>query len=117
MDKKKLLLLKLFLNRCDGGYKVIELSHILTSIKKYKGNVAQLTRDINYLSQYKYIDVKYLDDINVCLSILDNSHVFQENMRSDRAINKKYLTSLILTSIFSGIMAFVGAFLAIMILR
>ena len=117
MDKRKLLLLKYLLNHCDSGYKVLEISKILSSIKKYKGNNEILASDINYLCQYKFIDVKYLDEINVCLSILDNSHVFQENMRSNSAINKKYLLSLLLTSVFSGIMAFVGAFLAIIILR
>ena len=117
MDKRKLLLLKYFLNNCESGYKVIETSKIFSSIKKYKGNFQSLSEDINYLKQYKYIDVKYLDETNVCLSILDNSHVLQENIRSDRSVNRKHLCYMFFSMILSGLMAFVGAFLAIILTR
>lgn len=117
MEKRKLLLLKYFLNNCDEGYKVLEISKIFSSIKKYKGDFDILNSDIHFLSQNKYLDVKYLDENNVCLSILDNSHIMQENIRSDRSINRKFAMAFVISSISSGVMAFLGAFLAIILIR
>lgn len=117
MDKRKLMLLKFFLNKCDGGYKVIEVSKIFAAIRKYKNNFNALNDDIQHLKQGKYIDVKYLDENNVCLDILDNSHVLQENIRSERGVNRKHLSFLVLSMVLSGFMAFAGAFLAIIITR
>jgi hypothetical protein len=117
MDKRKLRLLRFFVNNCDSGYKVIDVPKIYSVIKKYKNNFELFSSDINFLKQHKYIDVKYLDDVNVCLSVLDNSHILQDNIKSDRSVNKKFLLSLTFNAIFSGIMAFLGAFFAIIITR
>lgn len=117
MEKRKLTLLRYLLNNCDSGYKVIDVEKIVSAIKKYKRNFALLNEDIQYLSQHKYIDVKYIDELNICLSILDNTHVFQDNIKSDRSINRRYIISLLISMLFSGVMAFVGAFLAILLTR
>ena len=117
MDKRKLALLKLFLNKCDGGYKIFEVSKIFNNIKKYKENFNLLTSDIQYLKQNKFIDVKYLDENNVCLMTLDNSHVLQANIKSDYATNRRHMFYMLLTMILSGAMAFCGAYLAILLTR
>lgn len=117
MDKRKLKLLKFLLNHCDSGYKVLDISKIFLTIKKYKNNFNELSSDIEFLGKRKYIDVKYLDESSLCVSILDNSHILQENLRSDRSVSRKYMISLLTNMIVSGVMAFIGAFLAIIILR
>jgi len=117
MGKRKLLLMRYLFNNCDNGYKVLDVSKIFFAIKKYKGDFHALSSDINFLAHHKYIDVKYLDEINVCISVLDNSHILQENIRSERSVNRKYLISLLFNMLFSGIMAFIGAFLAIILIR
>ena len=117
MDKRKLLLLKYLLHNCDSGYKVLDTAKILSTCKKYKNEYAKLAEDIEFLKSYKYIDVKYIDNKNICLSMLDNTRVFQENLKSERSTRRGYLMSLIINMIFSGVMAFVGEFLAIIITR
>lgn len=105
------------MNNCDGGYKVIEVSKVFLAIKKYKGDFSALEEDVNFLKTYKYIDVKYLDNKNICLCVLDNSKIFEENLKVNRSQNFKGMTMAIITMIFSGLMAFVGAFLAIILFR
>ena len=117
MEKRKLQLLKILLNNCSEGYKVLEVSKIYNSIKKYRGNFAVLEEDLNFLKTYKYIDLKYVDENNLCYCVLDNTRIFQENLKSERGAHKSYLTSLILNMLFSGLMAFAGAFIAIILCR
>lgn len=117
MDKRKLLLLKYLLNNCDNGYKVLEVSKIFDKLRKYKSDFQLLQEDINVLKQYKYVDVKYIDEINLCLAVLDNTRIFQENLRIQRGTSRGYWLSLTMNMIVSGVMAFLGAFLAIILIR
>ena len=91
MDKRKLSVLNFFLNNCGDGYKVIDIANIFEKNKKYKSNFKLLEEDIDFLKKYKFIDVKYFDDISICLSIMDNSNIFQANLRSSRSVNRKNL--------------------------
>ena len=113
MDRRKLLLLKFFLSNCSDGYKVIDIPNIFENNTKYNDNFSQLEEDIDYLKKYKFIDVKYFDENSICLSVLDNSIVFQSNLKSDKLVNRKVLLIMIISMAFSGLMAFIGAFLAI----
>ena len=117
MDKRKLMLLRYLLHNCDNGYKVLDTPKVLSACKRYRGDYTKLQEDIEFLRSYKYIDVKYIDDKNICLSMLDNTKIFQENLKSERSAHRGYLVSLLINMIFSGVMAFVGAFLAIIITR
>lgn len=117
MEKRKLRLLRYFLNKCCDGYRVLEISKLFTSIKKYKSNFELLSSDIDFLKHHQYIDVKYLDESNICLKILDNSHVLQDNLKSNKSFNRRYTLFMLLTMIASGVMAFIGAFLAIILIR
>lgn len=117
MDKRKLLLLKFLLNTCKDGYKVLETNKVLQAVKKYKGDYNLLVEDIGYLKSRKYLDLKYIDENNLCLSVLDNSRILQENIKMDSATKREYLNVTILTMILSGIMSFLGAFLAILLFK
>ena len=117
MDKRKLSVLNFFLNNCGDGYKVIDIANIFEKNKKYKSNFKLLEEDIDFLKKYKFIDVKYFDDISICLSIMDNSNIFQANLRSSRSDNRKNQLTMVVSMFFSGFMAFLGAFLAIIITR
>lgn len=116
MDKRKLLLLKYLLNNCNDGYKVLDTTKVMIAIKKYKNNYENFEKDIDYLKQMNYIDLKYIDENSLCLSIMDNSRIFQENLKVNRSSKKEYFLIMILTMILSGIMAFLGSFLANIIL-
>lgn len=117
MNRRKLKLLKYFLNHCDDGYKVLEIKNITKIIRKYKYNLKLFEQDIEFLKKNKFIDVKYIDNIELCVAILDNSHILQENLKSEMSVNRKYLITTIINIIFSGLMAFIGAFLAIIMTR
>ncbi len=117
MDRRKLSLLKFFLSNCNDGYKVIDINKIFEKYKKYNFDYKLLEEDIEFLKKYKYIDVKYFDKISICVAIQDNSHIFEENLKSERAVNRKAILTILVSMLFSGIMAFIGAFLAIIITR
>lgn len=117
MEKRKLVLLKYLIENCGDGYKVLDIKKIFNKIKKYKNNFNMLSKDLNYLSQHKYVDLKHIDESNICVCILDNSHVYQDNLKSDKLANRKYLISVVINMVVSGIMAFAGAFLAIILIR
>ncbi len=117
MNRRKMLLLRFLLNNCSEGYKVIETKVIFEKNPKYKGNFTLLEEDFEFLKKYKFVDVKYLDEVNVCVAIMDNSYIFQDNLKSDRSLNRRNLITIIISMLFSGFMAFIGAFLAIIITR
>lgn len=117
MDKRKIMLLKYLTAKCGNGYKVLETSAVLDELSKYKKDYTELKKDIEFLRSRKYIDVKYIDEDNICLLVLDNSRVLQENLKIEHGNKKSLFLMMILTSFISGLMAFVGSFLAIIILR
>lgn len=115
MDKRKLNLLKYLLNNCNDGYKILDVENLLIILKKYKRDSNCLLKDIKYLSTHEFIDVKYSDEQSLCLRVLDNSRVWQDNFKRDKISNKKLFTFMFFTAILSGVMAFLGAMLSIMI--
>lgn len=116
MEKQKLKLLNYLLNNCGEGYSVLDVSKIVSHNKRYKNNPTKLEEDINYLKSLNYIDLKYIDNESLCLSILDNSRVVQANIKTEKATKKTYLFFMFLTSVLSGIMAFLGTFIANIVL-
>lgn len=116
MEKRKLLLLKYLLNNCSDGYKILDTQKIMTKIKKYKNNYELFESDVYFLKQRKYIDLKYVDENNVCLAIMDNSHILQENLKMENGTKKEMRFMLILSMLLCGVMAFVGSFLATLLL-
>ena len=69
MDKRKILLLKYLSKECGESYKVIDCAKILKSIKLYKNNFDSLKKDIEFLAHRNFVDLKYLDKDNICLTI------------------------------------------------
>ena len=117
MDKRKICLLKYLSKNCGDDYKVLDTKKILSSLKKYKGNFDTLKKDIMYFSRRKYIDLKYFDQDNVCLSVQDNLHILEENLKVEEGLRKKFVTMLTIFSIVSCATSFLGAFLAIILVR
>jgi len=117
MEKRKILLLNYLLKNCQDGYKVMETLKVMTCSKKYKNNYELFVKDIEYLKQRKFIDLKYLDESNICLTMLDNSRIMQDNIKAESGFIKKNLGLFVVFSIVSGIMSFAGAFLALLIFR
>lgn len=112
MDKRKIKLLKYLLDTCENGYKVLEISSIFKSIKAYKNNYDILLEDINYLKLKNYIDLKYIDNENVCLAIMDSSKLLKEDFKVEGKTRKDLYIWMFVTMLGSGIMAFIGALIA-----
>lgn len=117
MDRKKNSLLKFLIKNCNGEYKIFETNKILKSLKKYKGDYNLFKKDIDYFSKRKYIDLKYIDEENVCLNLQDNIHVLEENLKVEERLSRKFVSMLTIFSCFSFGMAFLGSFLALLIFR
>lgn len=117
MDKKKISLLKYLTKNCTDSYKVLETKKLLSSLKKYKGDMQMLRRDVDYFAKRRYIDLKYFDEDNICISLQDNISILEENLKVEERLNKKFVSMLTIFTCFSCITAFLGAFLALIIFR
>ncbi len=117
MDKKKIILLKYLTKNCGDGYRVLETKKVLSAMRKYKGDFDALKTDIEYFAKRKYVDLKYLDENSICLTIQDNLHILEENLKVEEKSRKRFESMLIIFSCVSCVMAFLGAFLAILICR
>ena len=112
MNKRRLTLLKFLLSNGNNDYKVVEIRQIFSKIKKYKNNFKLFEEDIYFLNQIKKIDLKYLDVENVCYCILDSSVLMNENIKYEKKLEKKLFVMILISSIICGVMSFIGAFFA-----
>lgn len=117
MDKKKINLLKYLSKNCTDTYKVLETNKVLSSLKKYKGDYDCLKKDVEYFAKRRYIDLKYFDEDSICVSLQDNLHILEENLKVEENLSKKFVSMLTIFSCISCITAFLGAFLALLIFR
>ncbi len=116
MDKRKISLLKYLLRVCGDECKVIDTNVVLSKNKAYK-SYEQIKKDIDFFAQRRYIDLKYIDKDNICLCMLDNSRILQENLKIESNIVKKFVTMLLIFTICSLVTSFIGAGLAMLIFR
>lgn len=116
MDKRKINLLKYLLKECGEECKVLDTTNVLNKNKTYK-SYEQIKKDIEFFSQRRYVDLKYIDKDNICLCMLDNSRILQENLKIESNIVKKFVSMLLVFTICSLVTSFIGAGLAILIFR
>ena len=113
MDKQIVKLINKLLKLCDSdGYKVLEYTQLSDSSK-----IESLKSDLEYLKEHEYIDVKYSDESVVCLSVLNKAKQIEEQSDIKRFSVSQITKMLFLSGVFSGIMAFIGAFVAMLILK
>ena len=96
----------------NGEYAVISFQDIKDNLKdKYSEN--KLLSALNYLIQNEYIKIRYKDELEMCYCSMPKATIFNES-GSLKLNNKK---QLILNLVVSGVSAFLGAFLAILIVH
>lgn len=119
MDKITERILKIINTFChDATYKIIENDDILSKLpKKYKLNVEDLKNIIHYLQERDYINVKFVDDKNMCVSSLPKGRLHFENILNQNKITNSYRRLFLISITVSGIMSFLGAFLAIILFK
>ena len=115
MDKQNTKLVKYLSNSSDGyNYKVFEFKDLCRDLRRDKSSLKQ---DLQYLNINDYVDIKYQDDEVVCLCLLSKSRQIEEQ-DNNKIYGLSVITKDILISgIFNAIMAFLGAFVAVLIIR
>ena len=115
LDKQNLKIVKKLNKLCEGGtYKVFEYQQLT---KDFNSKQTSIKNDLNYLKENEYIDIKYSDDSVVCLCLLPKARQVQEDLKTPRYSFTAIMKMLLISGIFSGIMAFLGAFIATLIIK
>ena len=115
LDKQNLKIIKELLNLSpDGGYKVFEIKDLSKSLGI---KVETIKNDLKYLKDNQYIDIKYTDENDGCLCVLPKSRQINERSDLKKSSYINITKMIFLSGIFSGIMAFLGAFVAMLIIK
>ena len=115
LDRECFKVLKRLLKQGESGsYKVYDWDELskMTSIK-----LDSLKQDISHLKNNGYIDVKYTDDNEICVSVLPRGRELREEQELAIYSHHSMMKVLLISGVFGGLMAFLGAFLAMLIIR
>lgn len=114
LDKLNANLIKKLNELCDdsAAYKILEVSTILESMAKFKLDYELLDNNLTYLQDYEYIDIKYLDEKEVCLAMLPKARLHTEEIKAEIKEKNKYYKLAIWSSVGSFLAALLGGFLA-----
>ncbi len=94
----------------ENSYSIIDISEILNTFAN-KLDIEVLRKYIDYLANNEYIDVKYIDEKQVCLAIMPKAKGLEEEAKEEKKFNKKFFRMAFFMSLASAICGFVGAFL------
>jgi len=115
LDKQNAKIIKKLNKLCENGsYKVFDIDDL---IKIFGVNKDVFDNNISYLKNNDYIDIKYKDDTAICLCLLPKARAFEEEANLKTYSHKNLMQVLLLSGIFAGIMAFLGAFVAVLIIK
>ena len=113
MDKQIIRLINKILKLCDSdGYKVLEYTQLSDNSR-----LNNLKNDLDYLKEHEYIDVKYSDESVICLCVLNKARQIEEQSDIKRFSVSQVTKMIFISGLFSGIMAFIGAFIAMFIIK
>lgn len=113
MDKRNKKLIFELNKMCNSSYSVLEFTEIISKLpRKYSFDVEYLKKSLDYLQKRNYIDIKYYDEKEICLSVLPKSHSLEEDLLEERNKRLNYFKLSFFSAILSGLFAFAGAFLA-----
>ncbi len=108
LSRKLLIKLKSMCN--TDGYSIIEVDDIVAQISN-KIDATTLGKYIDLLITQEYIDVKYIDDKQICLSILPKSRNINKASKHAKGLQISK-SGIIIIAIVSMLGAFVGSILA-----
>lgn len=102
----------------DGNYKVLEIEEILSLLpKKYHFTYKDLQNMLKYLSEHDFIDVKFVDEKSLCVASLPKGRLHLENQLKEDRASTTYKKLFIASMVVSGLMSFIGAFVATLLLK
>lgn len=115
LDKNNLKIIKKLNKLCDGNnYKVFEYSQLSKDFDEKNNSIK---KHLEYLKENEYIDIKYSDKEVVCLCLLAKGRQVEEDLKTPRYSFNAIMKMMFISGIFSGIMAFLGAFVALLIIK
>ncbi len=122
LDKRCVLLLEYIDKECaEGGYKVFEVKELLAALPaEFGADAEELERCVLTLSAKEYINVKYIDEEEICLTPLSRGRLLFEKRLDDEIeqarAEKRYFafsfTGAFFGAGFAAAVAFLIAFLA-----
>ncbi len=120
LDKRTKFLLNVINKECvNSGYKVLGINDLILSMPlEFGADKETVIECINTLSEKEYVSVKYLDELEVCLTPLSKGRLVFENRIDQeiekRTFQKKYFIFAFLGSLLGGFIA--GIFAVIIML-
>ena len=122
LDKKSLALLKTIISQSDGGYKVFSTEELcLNTPKQFNMDANEFNDCINVLVENEYISVKYQDDNEICLLVLNKGRALFENLSDEKKEkiknNHKYYLSAFAGAFTGSISALIFFSVALLLLR
>ena len=115
LDKQNNRILNKLHKLCpDGSYKVFEIQELCSLFNLKKDTI---NNDFQYLKDNEYIDIKYSDNNVICLCLLPKSRQLKEFENVKNYSYTNIMKMLLISGIFSGLMAFLGAFIAMLIIK
>ena len=111
LDKLSNKLLKyLNLHCAQISYSILELNEILKELA-INIDLEVLIKYLTFLSENEYIDIKYIDDKQVCLAIMPKGRRIEEKRKEDTKQKKKTVGLAVIIGAVSAICGFLGALL------
>ena len=119
LDKFGLKILS-YLNKIsqNGEYKVLTFDDIKKHLNDINIKNEILEKTLDFLSKNDYIKIKFQDEEQICYCSLAKAKIVEDDTKLVSKNDKQTLNKMILLNIiFSSIAAFLGAFVAIMIVH
>ena len=115
LDKQNYKIISKLQKLCpDGSYKVFDIEELCSL---FNLNKDALDNDFKHLKDNEFIDIKYSDDNVICLCLLPKSRQLEEQEKIKKYSYVNIMKVLLISGIFSGLMAFLGAFVAMLIIK
>ncbi|MBE7082952.1 MAG: hypothetical protein E7378_04725 [Clostridiales bacterium] len=117
LDDRSKYVLNFLVKECnEGSYRVFDIGEILECLpKKYHADESLVKQCMQYLQKGDYIDIKYKDNKNYCVSPLPFARQILESESNFKQKTKKFFKIGTMLYILVFIFAFLGSFLAIIV--
>ena len=98
-------------------YKTLAKRPLNSKLSKNKLDEEGLKKNLEFLQERNFVDLKYFDENEICLSILPKGRVHNEEVEEEKKEKIDYYKLAIISSLGSAIFAFLGGFLAFILLK
>ena len=118
LDKKTDAVLNLLVEKAGDGYSVLNKEQLLAEIpSKYNLDIQALLNILNFLKEDEYIDVKYQDKDEICISCTVKAESYMEGEKdmTQKAKISNGQVGLLFFGVFLA--AFIGSIIATLIGR